>query len=382
MASAVKIWWHPARPRVERRTLEQSILLLLQPPYLGLSLRKLLASTLETFELQEPRWRPRYPESQDAATDRRIQSFSYTWLTWDRSNSLLLCRIVAAAITGNPHKCTVQSSIYARRLRWDVTSVEEITRSSCLPLYISLSFSHVRPYPPSASMWCRGSMRAEGIIFLAPRSACCGSTLRAPRLTRYDERVAFRSIEVVAETITAHHALCAIPVLNRLNWYLARTALHGGMAQKYDDNRRARMRGPGEVTVIVTTMHRPKCTCTSPDWHVHDAPMRVWIKLTSIPRIRLIAGRHDLHSDSSIEDPIPPNPNHNNGTPSRPEGDSAPKCTIHISSHGHRFGPITPPTTLPNEVSTKVLQHNIRALPNPPKNVRAQQTGLHKSLGL
>ncbi|KAJ7089076.1 hypothetical protein C8R44DRAFT_686642 [Mycena epipterygia] len=88
----------------------------------------------------------------------------------------------------------------------------------------------------------------------------------------------------------------------------------------------------------------------------------------------------DPHSESSNEDPIPSNPNHNNNDTASPDRESAPKCSIHILSHGHRFGPFTPLTNFPSELSPTILQYDIRALPNPPKNVRAQQTGLHKSL--
>ncbi|KAJ7220882.1 hypothetical protein GGX14DRAFT_432369 [Mycena pura] len=87
--------------------------------------------------------------------------------------------------------------------------------------------------------------------------------------------------------------------------------------------------------------------------------------------------------ESESEDPIPANPNHVSDVSST-TGSAAPPtppCTIYITSLGHRFGPYTAP---PDAASTgalhKPLQYDLRAFPNPPKTVRAQQTGLHKAL--
>ncbi|KAJ7040889.1 hypothetical protein C8F04DRAFT_1080886 [Mycena alexandri] len=77
-----------------------------------------------------------------------------------------------------------------------------------------------------------------------------------------------------------------------------------------------------------------------------------------------------------MDDPIPSNPNHH---PTLEADDVLAICTIHLTSHGHRFGPFTPPKVAGLPVH-KILQYDIRSLPNPPKLVRAQQTGLHKSL--
>ncbi|KAJ7880693.1 hypothetical protein B0H13DRAFT_1520957, partial [Mycena leptocephala] len=45
----------------------------------------------------------------------------------------------------------------------------------------------------------------------------------------------------------------------------------------------------------------------------------------------------------------------------------------------HRFGPFHHPP-IPGDSVPRILQYDVRTLPNPPKNVRAAQTGLHKSL--
>ncbi|KAF8203487.1 hypothetical protein K438DRAFT_2015163 [Mycena galopus ATCC 62051] len=82
-----------------------------------------------------------------------------------------------------------------------------------------------------------------------------------------------------------------------------------------------------------------------------------------------------------VEDPILPNPNHARsiGT-SEDVSEVDALCTLYLASHGHRFGPIALPTPSAGHDAQKVLQYDIRGLPNPPKNVRAQQTGLHKAL--
>ncbi|KAJ7919564.1 hypothetical protein B0H13DRAFT_241191 [Mycena leptocephala] len=94
-------------------------------------------------------------------------------------------------------------------------------------------------------------------------------------------------------------------------------------------------------------------------------------------------GLHDLEdsdSDAAIDD-IPPNPNYNESTSlSSGVSESTSPCKIHLTSHGHRFGPFAPPTRADSDSPPKILQYDIRALPNPPKNVRTQQTGLHKAL--
>ncbi|KAJ7174935.1 hypothetical protein C8R46DRAFT_95410 [Mycena filopes] len=93
---------------------------------------------------------------------------------------------------------------------------------------------------------------------------------------------------------------------------------------------------------------------------------------------------HDLESQSphsdDMDDPIPPNPNHNNPDARTEESSGAHLCILHLTSHGHRFGPFTPPPTAPGRPTPTILQYDIRSLPNPPKNVRHQQTGLHKPL--
>ncbi|KAF7332834.1 hypothetical protein MVEN_02388200 [Mycena venus] len=77
-------------------------------------------------------------------------------------------------------------------------------------------------------------------------------------------------------------------------------------------------------------------------------------------------------------DEIPPNPNHEGNT-DESAGGTMGSTTLYLTSHGHRFGPFTPALS-PGVSELKVLQYDIRSLPNPPKNVRAQQTGLYKSL--
>ena len=57
-----------------------------------------------------------------------------------------------------------------------------------------------------------------------------------------------------------------------------------------------------------------------------------------------------------------------NANREEPDGDVS---TIYISSFGHRQGPLVP---------TPDLSFDLRSLPNPPKNVRTAQTGLHKPL--
>ena len=54
-----------------------------------------------------------------------------------------------------------------------------------------------------------------------------------------------------------------------------------------------------------------------------------------------------------------------------PVGDLTTMPTIYISSFGHRRGPLVP---------TPDLSFDLRSLPNPPKNIRTSQTGLHKPL--
>ena len=54
-----------------------------------------------------------------------------------------------------------------------------------------------------------------------------------------------------------------------------------------------------------------------------------------------------------------------------PNGDLSIIPTIYISSFGHRRGPLVP---------TPDLSFDLRSLPNPPKNVRTSQAGLHKPL--
>ncbi|KAJ7798160.1 hypothetical protein B0H14DRAFT_2907992 [Mycena olivaceomarginata] len=86
-------------------------------------------------------------------------------------------------------------------------------------------------------------------------------------------------------------------------------------------------------------------------------------------------------SNDSDEDLIPPNPNHtDSATGSLARLDSTALCILHLTSHGHRFGPLRSPPSPPGGSVPPVLQYDIRSLPNPPKNVRAQQTGLNKSL--
>ncbi|KAJ6536906.1 hypothetical protein B0H19DRAFT_1382744 [Mycena capillaripes] len=90
----------------------------------------------------------------------------------------------------------------------------------------------------------------------------------------------------------------------------------------------------------------------------------------------------DSDSLDSFEDPIPLNLNHadtSQGVSEMSDSSDTP-CTIYLTSHGHRFGPFSPPPPGAGDCTLKVLQYDIRALPNPPKNVRAQQTGLHKAL--
>lgn len=54
-----------------------------------------------------------------------------------------------------------------------------------------------------------------------------------------------------------------------------------------------------------------------------------------------------------------------------PDGDLSTIPTIYISSFGHRRGPLVP---------TPDFSFDLRSLPNPPKNIRTSQTGLHKPL--
>ncbi|KAJ7441108.1 hypothetical protein FB451DRAFT_1150658 [Mycena latifolia] len=99
-----------------------------------------------------------------------------------------------------------------------------------------------------------------------------------------------------------------------------------------------------------------------------------------------MSSREDSDTDSMDDNPIPANPNHANLDEIQSQGDpetsqTTPKCTIHITSHGHRFGPLRiPAPQTPVEPPPVILQYDVRALPNPPKNVRAGQTGLHKAL--
>ncbi|KAJ7728086.1 hypothetical protein B0H16DRAFT_1697538 [Mycena metata] len=85
-------------------------------------------------------------------------------------------------------------------------------------------------------------------------------------------------------------------------------------------------------------------------------------------------------NDMDMDDPIPSNPNHLLSQKVTLEVDDIPTtCTLHLTSHGHRFGPFTPPKIAGLDRHT-ILQYDIRVLPNPPKTVRTQQTGLHKPL--
>ncbi|KAJ7110702.1 hypothetical protein C8R43DRAFT_1041980 [Mycena crocata] len=83
-------------------------------------------------------------------------------------------------------------------------------------------------------------------------------------------------------------------------------------------------------------------------------------------------------SQDDSDDAIPSNPNHD-GDQTSPTIPSS-KCIIYITSHGHRFGPFTHPSITSGVLHQILLQYDLRSLPNPPKNVRAHQTGLHKSL--
>lgn len=86
-------------------------------------------------------------------------------------------------------------------------------------------------------------------------------------------------------------------------------------------------------------------------------------------------------SNDSSEDLIPPNPNHtNSATGSLARLVSTAPCILHLTSHGHRFGPLRSPPSPPRGSVPRVLQYDIHSLPNPPKNIRTQKTGLDKSL--
>ncbi|KAF8170951.1 hypothetical protein BJ912DRAFT_131789 [Pholiota molesta] len=78
---------------------------------------------------------------------------------------------------------------------------------------------------------------------------------------------------------------------------------------------------------------------------------------------------HPCHVEGGLEgpsqdDPLPTNQNH-----TRPTENDLP--TIHITSYGHRLGPLLPAPD---------LAFDLRALPNPPKSVRTGHTGLSKAL--
>lgn len=72
-------------------------------------------------------------------------------------------------------------------------------------------------------------------------------------------------------------------------------------------------------------------------------------------------------ASASESDLLIPNTNHGE----EPDDDLSTIPTIYISSFGHRQGPLVP---------TPDLSFDLRSLPNPPKNVRTSQAGLHKPL--
>ncbi|KAJ7249690.1 hypothetical protein C8J57DRAFT_1356408 [Mycena rebaudengoi] len=86
-------------------------------------------------------------------------------------------------------------------------------------------------------------------------------------------------------------------------------------------------------------------------------------------------------ANGSEKDPLVPNPNHTAAVTSSETPPPAPKCTIHLTSYGHHYGPLTAPPINPAHTmdsTPQLFQYDIRALPNPPKNIRTQYTGMHK----
>ncbi|KAJ6472834.1 hypothetical protein C8R47DRAFT_720221 [Mycena vitilis] len=84
-------------------------------------------------------------------------------------------------------------------------------------------------------------------------------------------------------------------------------------------------------------------------------------------------------SSDDLDDPgISPNPNHNASSSGGSNLLVPAPCTLYLTSYGHHFGPFPAPPVI-GGLAPRLIQYDIRALPNPPKNVRAKQTGLHKA---